>query len=204
VIPSGAQVGFAGELRVPIEDFDLTGEFVSVNYRTREGLEGSPASTLRRGALTGYGYYGQLGWWPLGNRDIAGIPGGYAPTHVDFNKPTPSTPPQALQFVVKWEQLHAKYDGASREGEPDPKSPLDGDTKVNAISVGANYWATKHVRLTANYVYNMFPSSAPAGSQTSDQRAQAPANKLSAGINDSARTDAHALHELLFRAAVAF
>jgi hypothetical protein len=67
--------------------------------------------------------------------------------------------------------------------------------------VGANYWATKHIRLTANYVLNEFPDASVAGS--AKQRAHAPANGIAAGINDDARNHARLFHELLFRVAVA-
>ena len=82
---------------------------------------------------------------------------------------------------------------------------------MDALSLGANYWATKHLRLTVNYVYSMFPGSlpvrpsAPGGvQQTSDQRALAPGNTIDRGRDDAARDAAHSHHELLLRAAVAF
>jgi hypothetical protein len=202
VLPSAAQTGVAGEIRFPISDFDVTSEVVYVKNGTREAPEGAPQSTLRRGDMHGVSYYVELGYWPLGNRDINGIPGTMKPTHVDFDKP-PSSPKQALQLLVKWEQLSATYEGSSRAGTPDAKA-IDGDIKVNAFSLGANYWATKHLRLSANYAYTMFPDSAPSGAQTAAQRAVAPANTLAKGINDDARGSAHDMHELMFRVGVAF
>jgi hypothetical protein len=199
IIPSGAQMGFAGELRLPISDFDVTAEFVDVKNNTRETPDGIPTSTLRRGDLHGYSYYVELGYWPLGNRDVNGLPGYENPAHLDFSKKA-SPPKQALQLVVKWEQLAATYDSKSRAGTADPKG-IDGDIKVNAVSLGANFWATKHLRFTANYILDWFPDSVPGGNTA--QRATAPGNTLKAGINDDGRTT-HVLHELAFRAAVAF
>jgi hypothetical protein len=57
----------------------------------------------------------------------------------------------------------------------------------------------------------MFPGSAPAsvtkstngGAWTSSERAQAPGNTLAQGVNDDARDNAHILHEIIFRFAVA-
>ncbi|MBI5535529.1 MAG: hypothetical protein HY898_22555 [Deltaproteobacteria bacterium] len=202
VIPAGSQLGLAAELRVPIGDiFDLTSELVYVKNQTREALEGYEATNTERfGDLHGYAYYVQAGFWPLGQRDINGTPGYENPTHLDLKKPVPSTPPQALQILVKWEQLNTTYNSASRSGTPDSKN-IDGKIKVNALSLGANYWATKHIRLSANYVLNAFPGS--KGDATSDQRAMSPANQLKKGINDDARDNAHFFHELLFRVAVA-
>jgi hypothetical protein len=202
VLPSAAQTGVAGEIRIPVSDFDVTSEVVYVKNGTREAPEGAPQSTLRRGDLHGVSYYVELGYWPLGNRDINGIPGVMKPTHLDFSKP-PSSPKQALQLLVKLEQLSATYESSSRSGTPDAKT-IDGDIKVTAFSLGANYWATKHLRLSANYAYNWFPDSAPSGAQTAAQRAIAPANALPKGFNDDARSNAHDLHELMFRLGVAF
>ena len=70
--------------------------------------------------------------------------------------------------------------------------------------------ATKHVRLSLNYVYNQFPDSAPVkasatggAQQTSTNRALAPGNTIGAGIDDRQRDNAHDLHEILARFAIA-
>lgn len=88
---------------------------------------------------------------------------------------------------------------ASRGGAADPNN-VDGRIRVNAFSVGLNYWATKHVRLTLNYVCDQFPDSAPvkataAGgpSQTSSNRAAAPGNTIASGLDDRGRDHAHDL-----------
>jgi phosphate-selective porin len=210
VIPDGNQLGVAGELRVPIDMFDLQSEFVYINNQTREGLDGLEKTTRRSGEIKGTSYYVELGFWPLGNRDINGLPGYENPPHVDFAKADAPEPKQALQLVLRWEQLNLKYESASRHGVADP-SNIDGSIKLNTLGLSANYWATKHIRLTTNYIMNMFPDSEPSSSSTangpkwsSSQRAQAPGNTLGKGINDSARDSAHALYELLFRVAVAF
>ncbi|MEO8901690.1 MAG: porin [Polyangiaceae bacterium] len=201
ILPSGSQTGVAGELRLPISMFDLTSEFVYIENHTREvqeGLQSSPitGSSLRRGDLHGYSYYIQAGVW-LGKRDITGLPGYENMTHVDFKKADPETPPHAVQLLAKWEQLRLNYNGSSRAGTPDTTN-ADGDIKVNAFSLGVNYWATKHIRVTANYVLNLFPDS---GSSTN--RAQAPGNTLSKTVNEDAHDNAHSLHEFLLRCAVA-
>jgi phosphate-selective porin len=212
IIPSGLQEAFAAELRIPLDMVDFTSEFVYVKNGTREAIDGLEAKyTERKGDLKGYAYYLQLGVWPLGHRDINGLPGYENPSHVDFKKADPPEPARALQLLAKWEQLNVTYTSASRSNTAN--AATDGDINVNAFSLGANYWATKHVRLTLNYVYNMFPDSAPTGcppsmptcvKQTSTQRAQAPGNKLDNGVNDDAKVNAHASHELLARMAIAF
>ena len=57
---------------------------------------------------------------------------------------------------MKWEHLAVDYEGASRSGVNDKKTP-NGTTEVETFEIGVNYWATKHVRVTANYVLNTFP-----------------------------------------------
>ncbi|HEY5373674.1 MAG TPA: porin [Polyangiaceae bacterium] len=210
ILPSGNQTGVAGELRIPFDAFDLTSEFVYIENHTREvteGLQATPGS-LRRGDLHGYSYYIQAGYW-IGKRDVNGLPGYENMTHVDFSKADPETPPTAVQVLAKWEQLHLNYAGASRAGTPDTTN-ADGDIKVNAFSLGLNYWATKHIRLSANYVLNMFPSSEPVSAttmtspaQSSKNRALAPANGLGKGVNNDARDNGHTLNEFLLRCAVA-
>ena len=171
---------------------------------TREALDGQEAFTERKGDLHGIAYYAQLGFWPLGNRDINGQPG-YEIHRTSISRRRIRKPGAISSALVRWEQLNATYASASRTNTANPNT--DGDIKVNAFSLGANYWATKHVRLTLNYVFNMFPDSSPGtgpyqGSPT--QRAIAPAQTLRTGVNDDARANGHVSHELLGRMAVAF
>jgi phosphate-selective porin len=220
ILPSGAQLGVAGELRVPISMVDLTSELVYIHNDTREVQEGFQtgqgvdATSLRRGDMHGVSYYVQAGVW-FGKRDVTGLPGYENMPHVDFSKPDPVDPPHALQLLVKWEQVALKYTGASRAGIADLKN-ADGNIKANAFSLGANYWVSRHIRLTANYVLNMFPDSAPSSATSmggpvwsSANRAQAPGNTLPPASKDSTRSDddarnnAHVLHEFLARIAVA-
>lgn len=210
ILPSGAQFGAAAELRVPVSIIDVNSELVYVKNDTRESVEGfQTTNTERLGAVDGYSYYVEVGVWAYGKRDINGMLGYENPSHLDFSKPDAADPPHALQFLVKWEQVKLRYASASRGGAVDPKG-IDGDIKANAFSLGANYWFTKHVRFTTNYVLNHFPGSEPVKAtaaegpvQTADQRALAPGNTLAIGTNDKARDGAHVLHELLFRVAVA-
>jgi phosphate-selective porin len=210
IIYSGNQQGLAFEGRVPVGDVDFTAEAAYIDKGTREALDGQQtAPSARFGSLRGYSYYLELGYWPLGNRDINGLPGVQNMPHVDFKKPDPA-PERALQLLAKWEQVRLSYSSARRAGTADSNN-VDGDIRVNAFSLGANYWLTKHLRVTVNYILNVFPDSAPVSAspkggpvQTAWQRAQAPANTLVPGVNDNARSTGHVLHEALARFAVAF
>lgn len=203
VIPVNAQTGFAGELRVPFDQwFDLQSEFVYIDNATRESVEGTQATNTERfGHIKGFSYYVQLGFWPLGNRDVNGAPGYENPTHVDLKKPD-GPPKTALQLLLKFEQLSLEYNGADACTGTCTAGGYDGKIKANVLEIGANYWHTKHLRFTVNYLMNMFPDSANADPTTN--RAVAPGNTLAKGVNDDAKANAHNLHEILLRAAVAF
>jgi phosphate-selective porin len=201
VIPSGSQLLAAVELRVPLQFFDVTLEGVFGHENTREAQDANLYQSLRHGTLKSFGYYAQVGLWPFGNAYVNGIPGDQAPTSVDFSKPD-RAPAPALQLLLRWEQLAAKYEGNERSGAT--PSGIDGKIKVNALSFGASYWLGKLLRVSVNYGINWFPGSAPSSSWTAKQRAQAPGNTLAAGVDDSAREHAHGLHELLGRVQVAF
>lgn len=211
IIPNGDQRAVAGELRLPIGNFDVTSEFVYIRNNTREAVEGYEATNTERfGNIHGIAYYVMLGFWPLGNRDINGVPGYGNPPRLDWSVSDPVIPRQALQLLAKWEQVALTYQSSSRDGLPDGPRNADGDIKVNAFSFGANYWATRHVRLTLNYVHDMFPGSAPVNpttpdgpAQSSRNRALAPANTLRTGLDDSARNHSHSLNEIITRIAIA-
>jgi hypothetical protein len=211
IIPSTQQWALAADAFIPIDRFDLTSELVYMHDNTREAEDGYQLADRddRLGYLRGYGYYVQAGYWLMGTREVIGFPAYGKPLHADLTKPS-SAPQQGVQVLAKFERIHVTYSSAGRAGTPDSKSP-DGDIDVNAYSLGANYWATRNVRVTLNYVGYVFPSSEPTSASTagapiqnSTQRAIAPAQTLAKGVDDSARNDAHTLHEISVRFGVQF
>jgi phosphate-selective porin len=213
IAPANAQVGYAIELRVPFDQyFEVFGEFVGINNQTREYQDGFPGNSERFGHMKGFAYYVAASIWPMGGRDIQGPMGYENPTHVDLKK-ADTAPKQALQLLLKWEQMSLDYESADVSGTAESTN-IDGKIKVNVVEVGANYWLTKHLRFSFNYLANMFPDSGPTSATnaaagqsntwSADQRARAPGNTIGKGNNDDARDSAHMFHEFLFRAAVAF
>jgi hypothetical protein len=210
VIPVDRQLGVAGEMRLPFGRFDLTSEVVYIQNQTRESVEGfQSTNTERFGDIRGFSYYAMLGAWLFGARDVNGVPGNGNPPRLDWTQSDPGVPDRALQLLVKWEQVLLDYRSARRGGVPDPAN-IDGKIRVDAFSIGLNYWATPHVRLTLDYVTNVFPSSAPVKptfrggpAQSETNRAVAPGNTLAPGQDDTARSYAHTLSELLARVAIA-
>jgi phosphate-selective porin len=211
IMPAAGQWGLAADLYVPIENFDLTGEFIYNVYDTREAIDGYQISsfTERAGLLKGYGWYVQAGYWLVGDHDILGPPSYGRPIHVDFTKPQ-NPARHGLQVVAKFEQLALTYQGAERAGTNDAKTP-NGDIRVEDVEFGINYWATKHLRVGVNYTHYMFPSAAPATAsakgepvQQSSQRAISPAQNLAAGADDAARNGSGTLEEVQVRVGVQF
>lgn len=157
VLAAKNQLAAAAELYVPLERVDLKGEFVYVKEGRREAFVNALYDNERIGTLSGFGAYAQIGVWLMGTPRVNGHPGTYA-----VIKP-PKTPgaaaPQGLQLVLRGEILRLKYD--SNDGTPtlDPGF-LDKDTNkitVNAYQAALTYWATRHVRITAEYSLYQFP-----------------------------------------------
>jgi phosphate-selective porin len=158
IIPSEQQSAAGADVFLPLDRFDVTAEAILSNFQTREAIDGAQLSpfTQRTGALSGFSSYVQVGVWVLGDRSIIGFPGTGKPLHIDLTKPSTVVPGNGVEILAKWEHLAVDYEGASRGGVNDKKTP-NGTTEVEAFELGVNYWATKHVRATANYVLNTFP-----------------------------------------------
>ncbi|MBV9950162.1 MAG: hypothetical protein JOZ69_25200 [Myxococcales bacterium] len=211
ILPSASQWALAGDIYLPLGNFDVTAEFIYMVDDTREALDQLQISpfTERTGELKGYGWYGQIGYWIVGDQTVVGAPNHGRPVHLDPSRPQRPWK-QGLQVLAKFEQLHLTYDGASRGGASDSATP-NGNVDVDSVGLGVNYWLTRHLRVGVNYTLYDFPSSAPltataAGGpvQSSNQRAVAPAQLLAKGVDDSARDSAHLLHEVQARVGVQF
>ncbi|MGK4001285.1 porin [Sorangium sp. So ce1036] len=200
VIPSGAQNAIGGELRLPIKRVELRAEAYYLANNTREAVEGYQLGhTERLGQVRGLGYYVQLSAWPLGDAFVTGDPGtSPRPAKVDLSKDL-GKPKSGLEVAALLSGISATYDGASREGAYDEKTPgaeagPGTDLSVMQVGLAANYWHTKHVRLSVNYNVYLTP-----GSGSADNLLRVPGNTLK-----EADPDAHALHELGTRLGLSF
>jgi hypothetical protein len=211
IIPSSTQWGIAGDVYLPIEKFDFTGELIYNSYDTREAVDGYQLSpfTERTGNLKGVGGYAQVAYWLIGDHTIIGYPSYGRPIHVDFSQPQVE-PQHGLQALAKFEWLALTYDGASRGGKLDPKTP-NGNIDVSDFELGLSYWATKHLRVGLNYTHYWFPGAAPVSptvaggpQQFASQRAVSPAQNLPIGADDTARSFSGTLEELQARVGVQF
>ena len=197
VLPSGAQSAIGGELRVPISRFDLIGEAYYVANDTREAIDGYQlTNTERLGSFTGVGWYAQLSAWVLGDAFVSGDPGVVRPTRLDFTK-KPEVK-KGLEVFGIVGGVHATYDGASREGAYDSKTPgaagVASNIEVLQYGLGASYWYTRALKASLNFIAYHVP-----GSGSADNLAVAPGN-----IAAEKDEEAHVLYEIGTRFHVAF
>jgi phosphate-selective porin len=199
IIPSGDQAVIAGEVYVPFERFDVKGELVYAYEQRREAAANARNVTLRQGLLDGWGGYLQLSYWPIGNVRVNGHPAGrYFGIRPPKDRGTEA--PYGLQLLARAETVHMKYDGNGRSPEV-PDAGISTNTnriRVDALQLAANYWATKHVRLTAEYSLYSFPGSPASTGAGASNQAAAPGAKASP--SDPA---ANILHEVGFRVGLA-
>jgi phosphate-selective porin len=191
VVPSGRQASAAAEFFLPFERFDLRGEFVYINENRHEVLDSDKSQVLRGGKLTGYGAYAQVAFWLLSAPRINGNPAGtYGVLRAPDNIGAEAQ--HALQFALRGEIIRAAYDGNARGGStPGALSAMTNNIDVNAFQAVLTYWATRHVRLTAEYSLYQFPHG--------PQQNQALAPGAAAGSSPNA----HILNELSFRLGLA-
>lgn len=193
IIPSGAQGVIGGEFYVPFERWDFRGEAYYAHEGRREAADSDRATTLRKGLFWGYGAYAQLSWWPLGTPRINGNPAGkYGVLRVPDGPGLQA--PYGLQVLLRAELMRMNYSGNERSGAdrtPGSLSATTNNINVNAYQAAINYWATKHVRLTAEYTLYQFPGG------PSNNQALAPGRVVNVASN------AHLLNEVSFRVGLA-
>ncbi len=157
IIPSGAQNQIGGDIRVPIGPFDLRGELHYVVNDTRESVDEfqlTPTNAERLGQVSGWGTYGAVTWWALGDEFVSGEPGVQRPATLNLKKKPELKRGLAVSAVVA--AIVADYDGNARGGEDDaatPGSAGEPRTSLDVVQIGGNvsYWHTRHVRLGLEY-----------------------------------------------------
>ncbi len=202
VIPSAGQTRVGGELRIPVGRFDVRAEAYWVNNGTREAVDELQLNyTERFGNVQGLGYYAQVSFWPWGDTFVTSDPGFSRPPRLDLTK-TPNVDKHGVEVAVLFGGIDANYDGASRDGPYDSKTPgaPGGPTttlSVHEVGVGATYWHAQFLRVSVNYLgYHT------VGSGEGENLATVPSN-LVANESSPARTSTWH-HELGMRVGLMF
>jgi phosphate-selective porin len=198
IIPARRQTAAAAELYLPFEKWDLKAEFIYINEERREVAATARDKSLRGGLFWGFGAYAQLSFWVLGTPRINGNPAGYYGLTKIPDGTTGAEAPYGLQLVLRGEVIRMNYDSNRRYGNVGGLDAATQNIDVNIINLAANYWATKHVRLTAQYSWYGFPG-APFNSKT-----DRPENEASAPGVRAGSPGAKAVHEISFRTGLAF
>jgi hypothetical protein len=132
---------------------------------------GSPLAgdnPLRRGAVTGIGYYVQFGYWPFGTPGLNGRPGYQIPPVLRLGEPDPRVLPHGLQLLARFDAIDMSYQGGSREaGHGGGAVGADGWYSILGLEFGANYWITRHMRFGVNYLQYILPDAPESGVATS-------------------------------------
>jgi hypothetical protein len=159
------------------------------------GSSGASAPAHNGANLEGSSYYVQASYWILGDVNFIETPGlETAPKIKQYS--VPNEPKWGLMVTAKFEHTDFNVTGLPLVENPGMKPGRDpgmGNYQLYTFEAGINAWGTKHVRLTANYLFNYLDGNTDGNAST----IQAAPNIVN---NFYFRKYEH---ELLFRLAVA-
>jgi phosphate-selective porin len=155
----GEQTKYAIELNAPIGPIVIKGEYVGVDEGLRELDLTNAAKPLyvRTSNIQGNGFYGRISYTAFGDPLINGLAGMQNPPHL-FGELKEGKTATALQFVANVDHIAFDYNA---DNDPNHKDKLAGSYVFNAYGFGTNFWYTKHVRLTGNFIYEVFDGPGP-------------------------------------------
>jgi hypothetical protein len=195
-LPSGRQMAFAGEVRVPVSQLDLRFEFVHASKQTREALLGQERGVSERfGTLEGNALYAHLGLWLLGSPALLEQAGRFRPPRVRFPRGLRPLDERGLMLALRFESLNATYAPGDRASAPGDERPRR-DIKARVFGAGLNYYAGRHMAVLLHYSTSIFPDSSVPQLDPSNL-AVAPGNLVG-------RSGARQLHEAGGRVQVFF
>ncbi|MBS2028117.1 MAG: hypothetical protein JST54_09460 [Deltaproteobacteria bacterium] len=154
----GQRTEYAFEINAPVGPAVFKGEFVHNDEGLREldYTNASKPTYVRTSALDGNGVYLRASYFFWGDKLINGLAGMQVPPRM-YGDLKPAKTADALQLVVNWDHMNFDY---LADNDPNNKDPLAGHYDVSIYGVGLNYWYTKHIRLTTNFLYDVFSGSA--------------------------------------------
>ncbi len=171
--PWGDTTKWALEANIPIKKVGLRWEFVdqSAALAQYNDTVNAPAATLKRATgiqgvkLDGFSTYVELYGWILGDVNFLETPG-LEPMPKMKKFTWAQEPKWGLMLAAKFEYTNFDLKGLPA-GAVNPMTmvagvdPAQGNYRVYTGELGLNAWGTKHVRLTANYLFNYLTGDAP-------------------------------------------
>ena len=106
--------------------------------------------------MDGYGWYIQAWGWIIGDNSFIETPGLELMPRMKRYSWT-KDPKWGLMVTAKYEHLGFTVNGlpgTMQAGGTLVADPQSGNVQVHVFELGLNAWATKHVRLTVNYIMN--------------------------------------------------
>jgi phosphate-selective porin len=162
LVPFGTTVKWALEVNAPVwrwaglrfEYVHVSQELGMYNDTNPSGATVTRVGPLTGGSLDGYGMYLEAWGWVIGDNRFVERPGlETAPRLKALQQPSPRW---GLMLTAKYERLAFDVSGLPLSVGMMGNVPalVQGHYLIQTFEVGVNAWATKHVRLTANYVLN--------------------------------------------------
>ena len=149
----GAQTKWALELNAPVGPVVLKSEYIHVDENTRELDTAAKSAVVRKGNLNGDAFYVRASFFVFGDPLINGLGGTQLPPHL-IGDLRPNKTGDALQLVAEFD--HINFDYLASDLATTASDGLVGNYGLDVLGVGANYWLTKRVRLTSNFLYNIY------------------------------------------------
>ncbi len=158
--PWGDTLKWALEANLPWKKIGLRFEFVHQNIALAEYNDTNPVNAMltrtvgSAGTLDGYGTYLELYGWILGDVNFLETPGLEAAPRIKKFSPA-AEPKWGLMLAAKYENINFDVTGLT------PGNLALGNYLLHVFEFGVNAWATKHVRMTGNYVMNYLDGDSP-------------------------------------------
>lgn len=141
------------ELNAPIGPFVFKSEYVRSSEGLREVDTANKNAEVRRASLNGSGFYARLSYFVWGDPLINGLGGMQTPNRLYEGALKPGKTESALQLMVEYDHVAFAYSALGNDAASDTAA---GDYGLDVAAIGLNYWATKHLRFTANVLHNSF------------------------------------------------
>jgi phosphate-selective porin len=178
ITPNGNVFKWAVEANIPFNRVGLRAELMHEGMDLAQYASANPQNALLTRTLDAdahldaLGYYVEAFAWILGDDEFLEAPGLEAfprrrgPLHGTDARG--DEPVWALMTAARYEHLAFDVTGLPPQSQPDAngnlmlvRDPAEGRITLDVFALAVNAWATRHVRLSANYVVNYLNGDSP-------------------------------------------